>query len=57
MALRINNIKNLEIPNNPIRSGIDGYIIFSLFKDLKLHPEEKDYLNDSEIDKDNCVKV
>jgi len=57
MALRIDNIINLKLPNNPIKSGIDGYIIFSLFKSLNLHPEDKKIIwNDSEIDKDNWYK-
>ena len=57
MALRIDNIINLKLPNNPIKSGIDGYIIFSLFRSLNLHPEDKKIIwNDSEIDKDNWYK-
>ena len=57
MALRIDNIINLKLPNNPIKSGIDGYIIFSLFRSLNLHPEDKKIIwNDSEVDQNNWYK-
>ena len=54
MALRKQTITSLKLPKYPINSGIDGYIIFSLYISLNLHPEDKKIIwNDSEVDKDN----
>ena len=54
MATRTELVKKLSFSKNPLRSGIDSYLLSEICKIIKKRPEEEKIIfTDDEIDKDN----
>jgi hypothetical protein len=54
MALKTNIMKQVPLPNSPLRAGLDGYILYNITKIINISPEERKIIfDDQEINKDN----